>query len=433
MANNKQNIENLFKDTFKDYSITPKKSLWNKINRKLTINNFLKFTPAKFNIYYTILIAFATTFFIYNISNNNTNTISEQNNLEQTKNLIILEGNNNKKNINETTENIIKTKSSEKNILKETSINSNKKTEKKHTQNNDAITSKIIADNITKEIVNLDENINSKLAKPSAKFSASTLSECAPATITFTNASENCESYLWNFGNEETSSETNPTFVFKTAGKYTVTLTVYASGIYKSASQVITIFPKPKSEFIISDKNDNFKGDEVKFANLSEDFKSCKWDFGDGNTSSFTHPSHVFEEAGFYNISLICFSKDNCSDTSKIKSIQIKEDKYKIYAANAISPDLNGPINGYVQKGNYSKSIFNPTFNSEPIEYHLRIFNQFGSVVFESNDVNYGWNGYYNNKPAPVGVYIWECSGKFSDGQVFTKMESITVVHSINQ
>lgn len=47
----------------------------------------------------------------------------------------------------------------------------------------------------------------------------------APCEVTFTNASLNASGYLWDFGNGQTSTETNPVVQFDTPGLYTVKLT----------------------------------------------------------------------------------------------------------------------------------------------------------------------------------------------------------------
>lgn len=433
MTNNKPNIEDLFKDNLKDFSITPDNSVWTKINRSLFFKRFFKFKPATFNIYYSILIGTISSIAIFNINNNsesNTkndlikNTTINSQNISNKKNEIIDNEEIQKTNINN--------KNNEQNNIK---IINKKEEIKNATQNNLSETLVNDKNETTKENANLEpeKNINSKLAKPSANFSANTYSACEPATIVFSNASENCDSFLWNFGNEESSKEANPTFVFNTAGEYTVKLTVYSGSFTSTISKEIIVHPKPKADFIISDKNDLFMNDEIKFANLSSNFTSCSWDFGDEDKSNFTHPSHIYEDDGFYDISLICFSKDKCSDTAKIKNLQIKEDKYKILAPTALSIDKNGANSGYTQKGMYSNSVFKPIFNITPNEYHLRIFNKFGSVVFESDDINFGWNGYYNNKPAIDDVYIWECTGNFENGQAFFKTGNLTLLYKRNQ
>jgi len=63
-------------------------------------------------------------------------------------------------------------------------------------------------------------------------------------TVTFTNASIDATSYLWDFGDGSTSTETNPTHAFSTPGNNKVTLTAYGSRTDKYSKQVeITIAP----------------------------------------------------------------------------------------------------------------------------------------------------------------------------------------------
>ncbi|MDR2928066.1 MAG: M4 family metallopeptidase [Cytophagaceae bacterium] len=60
-----------------------------------------------------------------------------------------------------------------------------------------------------------------------ADFEASMTEFCkAPAEVTFTNKSENGISYLWNFGDGNTSTDYSPVHVYEHLGNYTVTLTV---------------------------------------------------------------------------------------------------------------------------------------------------------------------------------------------------------------
>lgn len=60
--------------------------------------------------------------------------------------------------------------------------------------------------------------------------------------IIFTNTSENADTYLWSFGDGETSTEKSPTHVYDEAGSYTVTLIAYnEAGANKETSEQITI------------------------------------------------------------------------------------------------------------------------------------------------------------------------------------------------
>ena len=44
-----------------------------------------------------------------------------------------------------------------------------------------------------------------------------------------------------------------------------------------------------------------------------------------------------------------------------------------------------------------------------PNSYNLQVFDRWGSLVFESNDTGYGWNGNHQQtgQNCPLGVYVW--------------------------
>ena len=56
--------------------------------------------------------------------------------------------------------------------------------------------------------------------------------------------------------------------------------------------------------------------DSVSFTNLSSNYESVLWDFGDGQTSIAENPSHIYNSSGTYVVSIIAFSNGGCiSDT----------------------------------------------------------------------------------------------------------------------
>ena len=56
-------------------------------------------------------------------------------------------------------------------------------------------------------------------------FEISYHTACKPFTVNFTNKSQNAESYLWDFGNGVTSTETSPSYTYNETGTYTIQLT----------------------------------------------------------------------------------------------------------------------------------------------------------------------------------------------------------------
>jgi hypothetical protein len=49
-------------------------------------------------------------------------------------------------------------------------------------------------------------------------------------------------------------------------------------------------------------------------------------------------------------------------------------------------------------------------------------------VVFQSDDPNIGWDGYYRGQMQPMDVYAYTLEADFSDGTHATKKGDITLI-----
>lgn len=56
------------------------------------------------------------------------------------------------------------------------------------------------------------------------------------------------------------------------------------------------------------------------------------------------------------------------------------------------------------------------------------VFNRWGAKVFETTDINQGWDGAFNGKPQPMGVYIYMIEGVTSSGSPFVKQGNVTLI-----
>lgn len=173
---------------------------------------------------------------------------------------------------------------------------------------------------------------------PLVVFTASQTMGCNPLQVSFSNLSSpndtgniSMMSFVWNFGNGQTSTQTHPTVSFqnKSFGDtiYTVLLTAYTEHYCSDTHSIkITVHPDPVSAFS-QDKTTGCDPLEVKFTNNSNPNGSGSisdmtylWDFGNGVTSVATNPIINFSSAKFsdttYLIRLVAFSLFGCSDTS---------------------------------------------------------------------------------------------------------------------
>lgn len=150
---------------------------------------------------------------------------------------------------------------------------------------------------------------------PQANF---TFSEaCTGDSLFFTNNSTiTPDSYLWNFGDGNTSPAINADHIYATAGIYPVTLTATYSwtGCSNAITQNVESFPRTVPTFIA---NTPCLGDSTDFVDQTSGAPiQWQWDFGDGTPgSTLQNPAHLYTAQGFYTIGLITENSYGCSDT----------------------------------------------------------------------------------------------------------------------
>ncbi|MBI2968594.1 MAG: PKD domain-containing protein [Bacteroidetes bacterium] len=156
----------------------------------------------------------------------------------------------------------------------------------------------------------------------SAKFAAGNITGCAPLTVDFTNQSTNAITYLWNFGDGNTSYLKDPQHTYTSPGFYSVTLYAYGgsgTAVYTMPNQIF-VYPAPVANFQAFPSNIAPEGDTVFFADNSWGATSWSWNFGDpssgsGDSSSLQNPYHYYSVIGNYTVTLIVTNEYNCSDT----------------------------------------------------------------------------------------------------------------------
>jgi len=84
-------------------------------------------------------------------------------------------------------------------------------------------------------------DLEAVVTAPVAAFSANVTEGDAPLTVAFTDESTGAATWSWDFGDNTTSADQNPTHTYATAGTYTVTLTVTNTAGSDSATATITV------------------------------------------------------------------------------------------------------------------------------------------------------------------------------------------------
>jgi PKD repeat protein len=153
---------------------------------------------------------------------------------------------------------------------------------------------------------------------PGPGFTVNSTSQCLTGnSFTFTNTSTSGISYLWAFGDGNTSAATNPTHTYSASGTYIVKLVVTSgNGCKDSTTQTVTVHPQPIAAFTVAPPATCLTGNSFAFTNTSNGATSFSWTFGDGNTSTSINPTHSYITAGTYTIKLIVESGNGCKDST---------------------------------------------------------------------------------------------------------------------
>lgn len=157
---------------------------------------------------------------------------------------------------------------------------------------------------------------------------------CQNASVQFTPAAgvvaANVQSWLWNFGDGLTSTQSNPQHIYNQAGNYMVTLTIINNaGCSNSISHPINILPEPIAAF--TSNSPACSQHSVQFTNQSVApagyIVKWEWNFGDGQTAVVNYPgnpsvAHTYSTYGSFNVMLTVTTNDNCSSTIT-KTVQV--------------------------------------------------------------------------------------------------------------
>ncbi len=143
---------------------------------------------------------------------------------------------------------------------------------------------------------------------PIVDFSADTLNGSAPLTIHFiSQLSGIVTDLLWNFGDDSTSSETNPMHTYRETGTFTVSLDATGPGGNKQNIKYsyITVNEGPPAAYFVAEPRIGFAPLAVQFINQSSgDIDEYSWDFGDGEAGIKKSPVHTYIQPDTYSVRL---------------------------------------------------------------------------------------------------------------------------------
>jgi len=242
-------------------------------------------------------------------------------------------------------------------------------------------------------------------ALPSPEFSVTPASGCSPLSATFNFpavVAGSIANATWDFGDGSTGNGTsNVQHVYTPVGCYDVSVQITTTDgcvTDTTLANIVCVVPDPIANFNWSPVPPTTVNSTVHFTDNSVNAVSYAWDFGVYGTSTLENPVINYGDiaAGSYQVCLTVTSPDGCQNDICKPILFVEE--FLIYVPNTFTPD-----------GDEFNNVFKPVVpDGMPLDsYTFTIFNRWGEVLFESHDVQFGWDGTYHGATVKEGVYTW--------------------------
>jgi gliding motility-associated-like protein len=272
----------------------------------------------------------------------------------------------------------------------------------------------------------IQRNINI-LTLPTAAFTSNS-PVCANTAINFNSSTSTggggtINSWNWSFGDNTTATQQNPSKTYASTGNYGVKLVVTtADGCKDSLTNTVNVLPVLAAPVISAS---NITANSIQFNWLAV-ANALGYQVSTDNGATWITPS-----SGSTGLSHVVTglnpNQNVCIRVRVLGSIACQQAEANfcettllpdvgIFVPNTFTPNADGKNDILKVYGNYIKSM------------NLQIYNQWGEKVFETIDINGGWDGNYKGKPQPVGVYIYVLRVETTQGEIVNKKGSVNLI-----
>lgn len=274
------------------------------------------------------------------------------------------------------------------------------------------------------------ETISITVIEYKADFMASVTTGCEPSTVCFTDLSVGpINSWFWDFGDGETSTDSSPCHTYTIRGNYTISLG--ASGPNGADTETkagyIKIYPLEVEADFMADLTSGCAPLLVCFTDSSTgEITGWAWDLdGDGrDDATIRNPCYTYDTPGTYTVTLEINGVCGSDSENKVAYIEVGWPlvDFRIY---------HYPNPCYPDKGMIAErtvKIANIPLNSHPVIY---IYNIGGKLVRVLNEEEEIWetgdsmtaiwnarNDYGDEVASGVYIYILRCNKGIKKGKI---------------
>jgi gliding motility-associated-like protein len=224
---------------------------------------------------------------------------------------------------------------------------------------------------------------------------------CAGSSITLHVADG--YTYLWSNGGTDsaatyTAPAANPVKVRVTKGNCTLTDSVY-------------IYTDSISAFSITASRDSIcptQPDTVVLYGSASGLRPLGYDWSTGHIDSPALHSFIqVYQSGTYTLTV----HDGICSVSRTLSIVDG-------SCDTICQGVFRMPNAFTPNGDGVNEVFKAVYKCSVFDFSLRIYNRWGELVYQGNDVSTGWDGNYKGSTQPGETYMWYACASATKGGV---------------
>ena len=222
---------------------------------------------------------------------------------------------------------------------------------------------------------------------------------CEPALLNMVNTTTNLSNCEWSDNNNIFKSNDCSGFSEEVLASNGVSYKFSYTDENGCRNTVITnsvnVLKSPVANFDFSPTKPNITSPSVQTRNLSTDYTFSQWFINSNLISQEDNPSLDFPPQVNvpFDIMLLVKNTNGCTDT--ISYTLYLEPNLSVYFPSAFTPDNDGMNDCFEVK----------SAGASNDGYTLQIFNRWGEIVFESNDLDACWDGTYKGENLPLGMY----------------------------
>jgi len=222
---------------------------------------------------------------------------------------------------------------------------------------------------------------------------------------------EGIKGITWDFGDGTVFSNTDAVkHAYGQEGTFWVNLTAdYNTCPSLNLMDSVTVHPFPKVD-LGPDTSICLHGNPILLSNQAENTGSIRFRWNNGDTTA----TFAVQHEGIYKLTV-----QNAFDCSTTDEIEVKKDCYTD-VPNSFTPNGDGINDYFFPRQLLSQGV---------VGFTMQVFNRWGQVIFETGNPNgRGWDGKFNEKDQPQGVYIYQIQVSLKNGKSENYKGNVTLI-----